>query len=85
MTEENQWRDDWDEAPRDGTEIEFGNMEGNEIISFGIAMWSDRPVCMLGSVNGGFPEGWATGYSDFADTNLPLDQAGFWRPLSTQS
>lgn len=46
---------DWismDSAPKTGESI-IGKY-GDE--SRGI-MWSDRPICMLGSRNGGFPEG----------------------------
>lgn len=75
------WRSDMENAPRDGTEIEIGYLVGNEIDAC-VAMWSDRPVCMLGPRNGGFPEGWATGFSSHADTNLPLDPPDFWRPLT---
>jgi hypothetical protein len=79
---ENGWRDDWENAPRDGTEIEFGYIEGDGELSVSIAMWSDRPVCMLGSRNGGHKPGWAVGYSEDTDTNLPVDQAEFWREFS---
>jgi hypothetical protein len=78
---ESGWRDDWDNAPRDGTELEFGDVSGDGEMSVSIAMWSDRPVCMLGSRNGGYPPGWAVGYSEDTDTNLPVDQSGFWREI----
>lgn len=75
------WRGDWENAPRDGTEIEVGCKEPDGSISESTAMWSDRPVCMLGPVNGGFPAGWATGFNSGTDTNLPIDQPDFWREL----
>lgn len=60
-------------APRDGTEI--------EVIEGGTVFWSERPVCMLGSRNGGFPPGWATGHNSGTDYNLPVDPPTHWRPL----
>jgi hypothetical protein len=62
-------------APRDGTQITGIYADGNEVTMY----WSERPVCMLGSINGGFPPGWAT-CGDKTDFNLPLDEPDFWRP-----
>ena len=59
----------FDTAPKTGEEIIARDEEGNEEYIF----WSDRPVCMLGSRNGGHSPGWAVGFSGEADTNLPLD------------
>ena len=42
--------------------------------------WSERPVCMLGSVNGGYPEGWATAGRD-TDYNLPMDTPLMWKEI----
>lgn len=66
---------DLDSAPRDRSEIELLH-EGGEISS---AVWSQRPVCMLGPVNGGFPPGWATSGADDCDSNLPLREVTHWR------
>lgn len=69
-------------APKDGTEIEMLTVD-NEVVR---AVWSERPVCMLGSRCGGFPPGWATPFPGDTDPNLPLDAGTHWRlPLSTQS
>ena len=64
-------------APRDGTEIEvLDNEEWQPVV------WSERPVCMLGTRCGGFPPGWATGPESGTDRNLPLDiNPTHWRPL----
>jgi hypothetical protein len=76
------WRDDIDNAPRDGSAIEIAYKNGDDLdICF--AAWSERPVCMLGSQNGGFPPGWATTYEGDVDSNLPLDPPDFWRELPT--
>lgn len=63
------------EAPKDGTAI-IALYEGDEEAS---VMWSERPVCMLGSRCGGFPPGWATDGSD-TDGNLPVEEPLMWRP-----
>lgn len=67
-------------APKDGTEIEvnYGTPEKPEDVCE--AFWSQRPVCMLGNRNGGFPPGWAT-TGNKTDKNLPLDPPKYWRPL----
>ena len=52
-----------------------------EDIEGGTVFWSDRPVCMLGSRNGGFPPGWATGHHCGTDYNLPVDPPRLWRPF----
>ena len=62
-------------APKDGTEILISN-NGEDISE---AFWSDRPVCMLGPRNGGFPPGWATTRGGGTDYNLPLDEPTHWR------
>lgn len=68
-------------APKDGTIIEINYTDGgnapNEIC---LAVWSERPVCMLGSRNGGFPPGWATAGGQ-TDNNLPLDEPICWREI----
>lgn len=64
-------------APYDGTEIEV-SYNGEDITT---AFWSDRPICMLGSRNGGHEPGWATGYNSGTDYNLPLDEPTHWRLL----
>lgn len=61
-------------APRDGSTI-IGIYDEGEFLIF----WSDRPVCMLGPINGGFPEGWATSSESDTDYNLPMDEPKFWR------
>lgn len=61
-------------APRDGTII-VGKYEDGECL----ICWSERPVCMLGPVNGGFPPGWATAGNE-TDYNLPMDPPEAWRP-----
>jgi hypothetical protein len=66
------------EAPRDGTEIEGFDEIGQ---SCGVVMWSNRPVCMLGPINGGHKPGWATGFSSDTDANLPVEAPVRWRPL----
>lgn len=63
-----------DDAPKDGTEIYGFYGDGDTAFIF----WSDRPVCMLGSRNGGFPEGWATCGADI-DYNLPMEEPLGWR------
>lgn len=72
------WRP-MDEAPKDGTEI-IGEYEDGECGIF----WSDRPVCMLGTRCGGFPEGWATDGKD-TDYNLPMDEPTRWKPYTQPS
>ena len=61
-------------APKTGTTI-YGLYEDGTIIDI---FWSERPVCMLGPVNGGYPEGWATGGDD-TDYNLPMDEPLAWK------
>ena len=73
MSEVSDWQS-MDTAPCDGTEIEGEYEDGPCLI-----MWSERPVCMLGQRNGGFPEGWATAYSGGTDANLPMDEPTRWR------
>ena len=63
-----------DSAPQDGTEIIGKYNDGKEVLMF----WSERPVCMLGPINGGFQAGWAT-CGEGVDYNLPLDEPDFWR------
>lgn len=58
-------------APKDGEEI---------FTDQGWVFWSDRPVCMLGPVNGGFSPGWATGRDSGADYNLPVETPTRWLP-----
>ena len=65
-----------DTAPKDGTTIDGLYPDGTVTDIF----WSERPVCMLGTVNGGFPEGWATGGRD-TDYNLPMDTPFMWKDL----
>lgn len=62
-------------APKTGIEIEIMYEDGGTCW----AVWSERPVCMLGQRNGGYPPGWATGPSSQCDTNLPLDPPKMWR------
>ena len=63
-------------APRDGTEIEV--LECGE---WQPTMWSERPVCMLGSLYY-WPPGWVTSPSCNTDNNLPLDiKPTHWRPI----
>ena len=64
-------------APRDGTEIVVRYKGGEETTAF----WSDRPVCMLGSVNGGHTAGWATGAQSGTDYNLPIDPPDEWKSM----
>ena len=61
-------------APKSGDQIIGIYEDGAEVKMF----WSDRPVCMLGNINGGFPEGWAT-CGEETDYNLPLDEPKYWR------
>ena len=63
-------------APKDGTTILGLTQDGVLTDIF----WSERPVCMLGTRNGGFPEGWATGGID-TDYNLPIDTPMMWKDL----
>lgn len=70
---------DWrpmEDAPRDGLSIIGLYDDGQEAA----IMWSDRPVCMLGSRCGGYPPGWATDGTD-TDRNLPMDPPKVWRPF----
>ena len=69
------WRPMCD-APKDGRSIIGDYADAGEAMIF----WSERPVCMLGSVNGGFPEGWATDGTE-TDYNLPMDEPTQWRHL----
>lgn len=67
-------------APRDGSTIEVSyDKEGKETC---LAMWSENPICMLGSRTGSFPPGWATPPEADCDTNLPLDPPLMWRELT---
>lgn len=61
-------------APKDGTTIigKYGNDE-HPIV------YSERPVCMLGSRDGGLPPGRATSGDDSTDSNLPMDEPEMWR------
>ena len=65
---------DIETAPMTGEHVIGIYSDGSEAGMF----WSERPVCMLGLVNGGFPAGWATDGSD-TDYNLPLDEPEYWR------
>jgi hypothetical protein len=66
-------------APKDGSEIEINyGTEDEPDVCF--AFWSERPVCMLGNINGGHKPGWATCGQEI-DRNLPLDEPNFWRPI----
>lgn len=66
-----------DSAPKDGTTIEgLYPDDGTALIR-----WSNRPVCMLGSRNGGHPPGWATTGGE-TDENLPMDPPIAWREPS---
>ena len=66
---------DMNNAPKDGSTI-IGIYGDNTCLIF----WSERPVCMLGPVNGGFPEGWAVApEEEGVDTNLPMDEPDYWR------
>jgi hypothetical protein len=62
-------------APKDGSEILMRYEDGESVH----AVWSDRPVCMLGSRCGGFPPGWATPTGHDVDANLPIDEGTHWR------
>ena len=73
------WNDDLDSAPQDGTPI-IGLYDGADECEI---YWSDRPVCMLGERCGGFPAGWATHGND-TDFNLPMDAPEAWRELNTE-
>lgn len=64
-------------APKDGRTIEVAHDEEGKETSF--AFWSQRPVCMLGDRNGGFPPGWATAPEQNTDVNLPLSEVVMWR------
>lgn len=64
-----------EDAPRDGSSIVGLYDDGEAVI-----MWSERPVCMLGSRCGGYPAGWATN-GDGVDRNLPMDAPKMWRPF----
>ena len=70
------WRSDWENAPRDGTEIEVNS---HDLTEPGTTVWSERPVCMGGDRVGGCEQGWATGPESGTDTNLPMDQPDLWR------
>ena len=64
------------EAPTCGKSIiGFYENDGEAAI-----FWSERPVCMLGSVNGGFPEGWATDGTE-TDYNLPMEAPIKWKDI----
>lgn len=63
-----------EDAPRDGTAIVGLYDDGEAVI-----MWSDRPHCMLGVRQGGFPPGWAADGSE-TDRNLPMGTPKAWRP-----
>lgn len=75
---EGEWCKDISKAPTDGTEI-IGKYGDNECL----IVWSDNPVCMLGSRCGSFPEGWATGMGE-TDSNLPMDEPDAWRFTDTR-
>lgn len=62
-------------APRCGRNIVGIYPNGDEVYM----CWSARPVCMLGSRNGGYPPGWATACGGNTDSNLPLDEPLYWR------
>lgn len=68
---------DWqpmETAPRDGSTIRFRAGDRSD----GHTFWSERPVCMLGEINGGFPPGWASHYLDETDHNLPMEVSDDW-------
>lgn len=69
-----------EDAPHDGSSIIGLYDDGDEAA----IMWSDRPVCMLGSRCGGYPAGWATDGTD-TDYNLPMDTPKAWRPSESPS
>lgn len=62
-------------APKDGDSIIGIYDDGAECA----IMWSERPVCMMGSRAGGHPAGWATDGTE-TDYNLPMDAPRYWRP-----
>ena len=64
-----------EDAPKCGKEIIGLYEEGAECDIF----WSKNPVCILGSRNYYFQEGWATCGGD-TDYNLPMDAPIKWRP-----
>lgn len=70
------WNDNLEDAPRDGSSI-IGLYEDDEECAI---MWSDNPVCMLGSRCGSFPEGWATDGTE-TDYNLPMDPPIAWKSV----
>ena len=76
----NEWRADFTDAPQDGTEIEIGYQLMSGKIAPCFAVWSERPVCMLGP-RSAYPPGWATGPSSRAESNLPLDPPRYWRTV----
>lgn len=72
------WRE-MSSAPKDGEviEVNYGSLDEPDICD---AVWSARPVCMLGNINGGHKPGWATPHGGDTDSNLPLDPPNYWRP-----
>ncbi len=64
-------------APKDEEVLITYDPNGIKDICY--AHWSERPVCMLGPINGGFRPGWATTSTD-NESNLPLDPPLYWKP-----
>ena len=74
----NEWCADFTDAPQDGTEIEIGYRTRDGKISSRFAVWSDYRVCHLGPRG----DGWATPADGYPDSNLPLSEPDFWRPVA---
>lgn len=66
-------------APKTGTIIEVSYGDGSNPSDNTLAIWSERPVCMAGTINGGCAPGWATTIECICDTNLPMDEPNLWR------